>query len=282
MSKMTDQHYLKTEQYKDASNLNARIEIHKRFSTNPRGWNAWVFDTLETLPAQARILELGCGPAYLWAANAGRIPAGWDVTLSDLSSGMLDTARRTLAKSRHPFKFEVLDAMSLPYEDESFDLVIANHMLYHVPDRPQALQEIRRVIRGPDALAGQSPDSFAGKPGGRLIATTVGDHHMDELNTWLQRLNPDPNFALFRLRFTLESGLAQLQPYFRQIEMRRYEDNLQITEIEPLIAYIRSSARAREFTESALAELRGELEAELQSKGAIFVGKDSGLFDAVK
>jgi len=282
MSKMTDQHYLKTEQYKDASNLNARIEIHKRFSTNPRGWNAWVFDTLETLPAQARILELGCGPAYLWAANAGRIPAGWDVTLSDLSSGMLDTARRTLAKSRHPFKFEVLDAMSLPYEDESFDLVIANHMLYHVPDRPQALQEIRRVIRGPDALAGQSPDSFAGKPGGRLIATTVGDHHMDELNTWLQRLNPDPNFALFRLRFTLESGLAQLQPYFRQIEMRRYEDNLQITEIEPLIAYIRSSARASEFTESALAELRCDLEAELQSRGAIFIGKDSGLFEAMK
>ncbi len=62
MSKFTDQQYLKTEQYRDASNLNARLEIHRRFSTNSYGWFAWVFDTLETLPKQARVLELGCGP----------------------------------------------------------------------------------------------------------------------------------------------------------------------------------------------------------------------------
>lgn len=282
MSKMTDQRYLKTEQYKDASNLNARIDIHKRFSTNPRGWNAWVFDTLETLPAQARVLELGCGPAYLWAANAGRIPAGWDITLSDLSSGMLETARHSLARFKRSFAFEVIDAQSLPYDDESFDAVIANHMLYHVPDRPKAIQEIRRVLRNPDTIAGQSPDAFAGKPGGRLVATTVGEHHMEELNGWLRHVNSDPNFVMHPVAFTLESGLAQLQPYFRQVEMRRYEDNLQITEIEPLIAYIHSTARGKEMPASALAELRGDLEAELQSKGAIFIGKDSGLFEAVK
>ena len=38
MSKFTDQQYLKTDQYKDSSNLDARVEIHKRFSTNPYGW----------------------------------------------------------------------------------------------------------------------------------------------------------------------------------------------------------------------------------------------------
>lgn len=266
MSKITDQEYLKTEQYKDDSRLNARVEIHRRFSTNPQGWNHWVFDILETLPAQARVLELGCGPAYLWAGNASRIPAGWDITLSDLSGGMLDAAWRNLVVTGRNFKFEQIDAQSIPYPDETFDMVIANHMLYHVPDRPKAIAEICRVL----------------KPGGRLVATTVGDHHMEELNMWLRQVTKDPAFALFPLPFTLESGLAELRPYFRQVEMRRYEDNLRITEIEPLIAYIHSSIRGKEFSQAKLAELRSNLERELKSNGVLLVGKDSGLFEAVK
>jgi ubiquinone/menaquinone biosynthesis C-methylase UbiE len=283
MSKITDPQYLKTEQYKDASNLNARVEIHRRFSTNAYGWNRWVFDALETLPQQARVLELGCGPAYLWAENADRIPAGWNITLSDLSDGMLDEARKNVSRSGHSFEFKQIDAQqSIPFDDETFDVVIANHMLYHVPDRVKAITEIRRVLRSADDISGRSPDDSSGKPGGCLIATTVGDQHMSELNAWLRRVSADPNFALFPLAFTLESGLAQLQPYFRQVEMRRYEDSLQITEIEPLIAYIHSSMQVKKFSESALAELRSDLERELQSKGMLFVGKDSGLFEAVK
>ncbi len=55
-------------------------------------------------------------------------------------------------------QFKEIDAQSIPFEDETFDAVIANHMLYHVPDRPKAIAEIKRVL----------------KPGGRLIATTIG------------------------------------------------------------------------------------------------------------
>ncbi|HKI53048.1 MAG TPA: hypothetical protein VJ987_02910, partial [Anaerolineales bacterium] len=62
MSKFTDQNYLKTDQYKDSTNLNARVELHNRFSTNQYGWFNWVFDALMNLPANAKILELGCGP----------------------------------------------------------------------------------------------------------------------------------------------------------------------------------------------------------------------------
>jgi ubiquinone/menaquinone biosynthesis C-methylase UbiE len=274
MSKITDPQYLKTEQYKDASNLNARIEIHRRFSTNTQGWFPWVFATLEKLPQSARVLELGCGAGSLWATCPERIPAGWDITLSDLSEGMLDAARQNLLGLSRSFEFKQIDAQSIPFDDETFDVVIANHMLHHVPDRPKTIAEIRRVLHGPDGVSG--------KPGGRLIATTVGDHHMKELNAWLQRVSADPNFVLFSLPFTLESGLAQLQPYFCQIEMHRYDDSLQITEIEPLMAYIHSSMQVKKFSESALAELRSDLERELQSKGRLFVGKDSGLFYAVK
>ncbi|MBI3170151.1 MAG: class I SAM-dependent methyltransferase, partial [Chloroflexi bacterium] len=96
MSRFTDQNYLTQSQYKDSSNLNARLAIHKRFSTNPYGWFNWVFDKLAALPADANILELGCGSGELWKECASRIPAGWVLTLTDLSGGMLDSAWRNL------------------------------------------------------------------------------------------------------------------------------------------------------------------------------------------
>jgi hypothetical protein len=57
MSRYTDPQYLKTDQYRDDTNLNARLEIHRRFSTNPYGWFPWIFDTLEALPSPAHILS---------------------------------------------------------------------------------------------------------------------------------------------------------------------------------------------------------------------------------
>ena len=181
MSKFTDPTYLKTDQYLDSSNLDARVEIHRRFSTNPYGWFNWFFDTLETLPNPARFLELGCGPAYLWKDCVERIPSSWNITLSDLSDGMLDAAWRSLVVTGRPFKYQQIDAQSIPYPDETFDIVLANYMLYHVPDRPKTLQEIRRVL----------------KPGGHLIAATAGQGHLAELNHWLKKASPEKDFVRF-------------------------------------------------------------------------------------
>ncbi len=61
MQRFTDQTYLTQDQYKDSSNLDARIVIHQKFSENPQGWFNWVFDELLKLPADASVLELGCG-----------------------------------------------------------------------------------------------------------------------------------------------------------------------------------------------------------------------------
>lgn len=92
MNRLSDQTYLLNEQYKDASNFNARFQLHERFSVNQYGWLPWVFDHIR-LPEEARILELGCGPGRLWQKNLHRIPAGWDVTLKNLAM-MPDTTRR--------------------------------------------------------------------------------------------------------------------------------------------------------------------------------------------
>ena len=266
MSKFTDQHYLKSDQYRDSGNLDARIVIHQRFSTNSYGWFKWIFDTLLSLPEHARILELGCGQGLLWKENIDRIPTGWNITLSDLSSGMLDAAWRNLVVTGRAFKFEELDAQSVPYEDQTFDAVIANHMLYHVPDRPKAIGEIKRIL----------------KANGRLIATTVGANHMKEMKDWLRRVSGGEYASMVTLTFTLENGLEQLTPFFQHVSVSRYEDNLKVTELEPVMAYIRSGISASDLNEYEIKKLKHELQAQLNEKGEILISKDSGLFEAEK
>ena len=266
MSRFTDQQYLTTDQYRDSSNLDARAVIHQRSSTNPYGWFNWVFDALNKLPGNAKILELGCGPAYLWKACIERIPSGWNVTLSDLSPGMVDAAWRNLVVTGRNFKFEEIDAQSIPYSDGTFDAVIANHMLYHVPDRKKALTEIRRAL----------------KADGRLFATTIGDHHLKEISAWLSRATNKNDLARFTQSFLLENGLSQLQEFFSKVELSRYNDNLRVTEVEPIMAYIRSGIRAVNFSETEMAKIQKELTAQLERDGEIFITKDSGMFEAQK
>src|SRR5579862_8181957 len=124
MADFNDPRYLREEQYRDASNLNARIELHRRFGTNATKWNTWIFDQFR-LPAAGRILELGCGPGLLWQANLERIPRGWEVTLSDFSPGMLAEARRNLGEHADRFYFREVDAQAIPYADGAFEGVIA-------------------------------------------------------------------------------------------------------------------------------------------------------------
>lgn len=266
MSRFIDPQYLKNDQYKDGKNLNARLTIHERFSTNPYGWFRWVFDSLTKLPASANILELGCGPGFLWKENADRVPAGWSITLSDLSPGMLDAAWRNLVVTGRAFQFQEIDAQAIPFEDETFDAVIANHMLYHVPDRAKAIAEVKRVL----------------KPGGHFLATTVGEDHMHEITDWFHRLHRDNVWGPFVVPFTLENGLEQLGRHFAQVSLSRYEDNLQVTEIGPLLAYIHSAILSDELSDDEWFNLQRELESELNEKGRIMITKDSGLFEAVR
>jgi ubiquinone/menaquinone biosynthesis C-methylase UbiE len=265
MSKLSDQEFLLTDQYKDASNLDARIQLHRRFSTNKYGWLRWVFDQFD-LPLACRILDLGCGPANLWGENLDRIPAGWEITLTDFSPGMVEQAQENLRDSGRPFTFDAVDAQTIPYDDASFDVVIANHMLYHVPDRAKALAEMRRVLR----------------PGGKLYTSTVGETHTRELFEMIGRFDPEGKFKHVVPSFTLENGAAQLAPWFSKTTLHRYEDDLEITKAEPLVAYVMSMIEARSvFTDDRLAALITYVEQEIAAHGRIHITKDSGLFQAI-
>jgi len=263
-------------QYHDASKLNARIALHNRFSTNAHGLHRWVFDHFD-LPEEASILDVGCGPGRLWDENLDRLPKRWGITLTDASPGMIAETERSLGSDRR-FGFSVEDIQHLPFKSENFDAVVANHMLYHVPDRPNALSEISRVLRA----------------GGTLYAATNGEHMHEEMG-WMQRIlapscPPGGFFFGTHLDFSLENGAEQLSPYFSDVTLQRYGDSLAITEVAPLVEYLLSGsaadAAARRTTadefERRVLDLVDRLEHELASRGAIRITKDTGLFVARK
>lgn len=255
-----------SEQYRDASNLGARTALHERFSTNRHPWQRWVFDAFD-LPAGARILEVGCGPGNLWAGNLDRLPEGWDVTLTDASPGMVREARDRLAEDER-FHFRRADARGLPFERNTFDAVVANHVLYHVPDRGRALSETARVLG----------------PIGALYASTNGQDHNREMGRMLRVLfpgRPDDGYHQAGIGFSLENGEEQLSRWFGDVRLLRREDSLFVTEVGPLVDYLLSGTAAHAAGHDGDTEALSEwLERELAARGGIHVTKDTGMFVA--
>jgi SAM-dependent methyltransferase len=178
---------------------------------------------------------------------------------------MLAQARANLGEAAARFNFRQVDAQAIPFADGSFDAVIANHMLYHVPDRGQALAEIRRVLR----------------PGGTLYASAGGGRHLLELREMLVRFSPalvDWGVQVSNA-FTLENGAAQLRPWFPSIRLERYEDALLVTEAKPLIEYI-LSGRIEFSPEESDALIRFVGQEMARQGGKIYIAKESGLFIA--
>ena len=258
------------EQYENASNLRARINIHETYSVNQYGWMRWYFDGLD-LSKPCKILELGCGNANLWQRNMDRIPNNLDITLSDFSRGMLSDAKTTLGKRAHNFNFQIIDAEDIPYEDDSFDIVIANHMLYHVDDIEKSLSEINRVL----------------KPGGSLYCSTVGQNHMMEIRDIMLRFKSetmDIKSSDITSRFNLENGVEKLKKLFDCIEMKRYDDNLIVTEATPIMDYMFSMpGNVREsFNEERFQVLNKYLKDRIAAEGGIYITKDTGYFKGQK
>ena len=299
MTEIIDPNYLRGDQYRDSSNLKKRTNLHERFSTNPQGWFAWVASQIRPLlsdltqpepelgsahvalpanpraafPSSARVLEIGCGPGLLWAAQGEQIAPGAQVVLIDFSPGMVTQARTAMRRQARAYTYAVNDAMALPFADNSFDLLIANHMLYHVPDRPRAFGEFRRVL----------------KPGGRLAAATNGQGHLQELHAWIAQATGCPVEQLDNviwgqtLGFNLENGAEQLAAFFQDIQLSQYSDSLEVTEVEPLLEYFNSMLTYKDLQSDSLREkLRALWTEEIRIHQTVHISKASGLFLARK
>ena len=216
---------LKT-QYQNSTNISARIQLHSLYSQNEQGWFPWIYEQCE-IKSGMKILEIGCGNARLWNENIARLPENVDIVLSDISEGIVREIRRdSLFHEDKRFSFASFDCQEIPYEEDSFDLVIANHMLFYCEDINQVIREINRVL----------------KPEGTLIASTYGEKHMHEITDLVQQFDSRITLAAENLyeRFGRENGAAWLESCFENVERRLYEDSLVVEKPEPVMEYILS------------------------------------------
>jgi SAM-dependent methyltransferase len=167
-----------------------------------------------------RVLDIGCGNGAYERVLAEHGHCGTRVGV-DLSMGMLALVTDAIRSQA--------DAQALPFVADAFDVVLAPHMLYHVPDVVAAAQECRRVLR----------------PEGRFVAITNGVTNMDPL----KRLVEEAVGTGWRMvrpaeqHFSLENGAAQLGQAFASVERIDCPDSpLVVTDVDALAAYVGSVA----------------------------------------
>jgi ubiquinone/menaquinone biosynthesis C-methylase UbiE len=209
-------------QYKSPQNLQTRINFWEKYKSGKvRPWHKWVFDIFSKYNP-TNILEVGCGVGELWAENIDKVERYQSIVLSDFSEGMLGEAKKRLAEKTN-FKFGVFDVASIPYGKSSFDAVIANHMMYHVPDIHKALGEIKRVL----------------KPDGIFFISTVTTRHRNELTGLLVEATGG-KYENVGDKFNEVNGREFLKKEFEIIEEQIYKDIITGFDEMELIGYIMS------------------------------------------
>ncbi|MCR5701295.1 MAG: methyltransferase domain-containing protein [Lachnospiraceae bacterium] len=270
---------LKT-QYENSSNISARINLHALYSTNKLGWFPWVY-TQCPIEQNTKVLEIGCGSGALWKENIEKIPSDVDIILNDISEGMLRDTRRELTKyigtdtddevlctkNNTSFSFHAFNCVDIPYDDESFDIVIANHLLFYCDDIEKVLSEVRRVL----------------KSGGTFICSTYGAAHMKEITELVNKFNSSIILSADKLyeRFGLDNGMTLLAPYFSKIKRMIYDDELIVDEAEPLIEYIISChGNQNQYLLDRYKDFRSFVEK--KTKKGFHITKYAGIFSCTK
>lgn len=158
----------------------------------------------------ARVLEIGCGAGEL--AQRIQRELGCQITACDLSPHM---AALTVDRGVSAL---VADAQHLPFGNETFDVVLAAWMLYHMPDIDLALREISRVLA----------------PGGRLVAVTNARDHLQELHDLIGSQGEGAVFLS-------DDGEVRLSRYFDRVERRDSKGTIEFPDRAALQRYVDSS-----------------------------------------
>ena len=246
-------------QYANSNNLSTRISIHDKYSTNKMGFGNWIFSNYR-IESRMKILELGCGTGDMWRGRDDLINKCGMIVLSDFSEGMVSTTRANIGDHEN-VEYEVIDIQNIPYENETFDIVIANMMLYHVPDLDLGLKEVKRVL----------------KKSGKFYTATYGEHGIVEyLAKLLGKYGVEDTASK---AFTLQNGNDILKKYFTNVEMLEYKDSLAVTDADDMVDYIYSLASMTSLSSVPRENIK-EILSQNMKDGILNVPKEYGMFIA--
>jgi ubiquinone/menaquinone biosynthesis C-methylase UbiE len=254
-----------SEQYKDRSNLDIRINFHKKYGTNPTEYADWVLSKIGFF-AGCRVLEVGCGTGSLWEKHPELIDTVSELVLTDISAGMIDIVRKSYA-GRENIRIQAADVLDMPFEDNSFDIVIANSMLYHVNDVDAALVNINRVLRD----------------GGVFHATTFGkDGQLEYINNAMFDLGLSDSRTIDGISFSLENGGDILRSHFSAVRVEACDSHLEVSEPMDLVEYIFSMSSMSHVDRSNRDKMYAYFESKKDRRGILTIPRRYGMFIASK
>lgn len=123
-----------------------------------------------------------------------------EILLTDISYGMIRDAARNLSDNGSPFRYEVMDAHHIYKLDDSFDRVIANHVLFYCDNLDMVCSEVYRVLR----------------QGGIFICSTYGSEHMNEISSLVKEFDDRIELSADKLYYHLvkKMGKAAARVFF--------------------------------------------------------------------
>lgn len=250
--------------YINAKNLDIRIKFHDQFSNNKKNWFAWLFEQID-FSTVYRLLEIGCGNGKLWQYNHYNL-RNREIFLSDTSAGMVETAKQRLGND---YNYLTIDCNNIPFKNNYFDNIIANHVLFYLKDLNHGLLEISRVL----------------KKGGTFYCSTYSKKHLLEINEIVKNFDDRICLSIDSLPdcFGLENGKEILLNYFSFVELRKYNDYLIVDEVQPLVDYILSChGNQTEFLTNRLQEFKSYINSLIINNNGIKITKDCGVFICTK
>jgi SAM-dependent methyltransferase len=213
-----DQAYLRDVQYGDSTKLDVRTSLHQRFSTSSVEFTDFEAG-LVNWGSDFNVLECGTGTGRFW--DNQHTPRSCAITVTDLSPGMVELAvSRARSNGFKKVGGRECDVQRLPFDAHSFDVVVANHMLYHVPDPDSGVAELARVLR----------------PGGTLLAATNGHGHMAEMTDAIVEVFGSHPKMLYEV-FGIDTGEARLREQFGSITWHAYDNDLVVEDPSAAIDY---------------------------------------------
>jgi len=260
--------------YASDENLRIRQEIHDRYTVPARSFAEWVLARVDWHPG-ARVLDIGCGPGLYYGKMRNR-QLNVDYHGIDLLSSMIVNH----LGQQDGVPLSVADVQAIPYANDQFDVVMANHMLYHVEDVSQAISEIRRVL----------------KPGGIVVVATNSINTMPELQVLMRRaivLLTRSGAAQVRApempsdRFSLESGTRILSRHFYAVVRHDMPSALVFADVEPAMAYLESTRDLREpflpddvVWDDVMMIMRQQISQLIKHLGELVINKQAGVLIA--
>jgi ubiquinone/menaquinone biosynthesis C-methylase UbiE len=268
---MAEHHDIVKRQFSTEEFLRIRQETHDKYTVPAVNFSEWALNCVQWA-GDERVLDIGAGNGIYYAKLKHMHP--------NVQYFGVDLFEKMLLSHPAPANLSQADAVALPFPDGTFDVVMANHVLFFVSDIDQAVREIRRVL----------------KPKGLLMAATNSVQNMPELQVLMRRAivllsrsggqNARPPSA-FSDNFALENGTRILARHFYAVVRHDLPSALVFPETDPAMAYLESTRDLREGSlpsdvewDDVMVIMRQQINQLVKHLGELVINKQNGVLIA--